>query len=242
MTTQFSPLLDIVGGIAGVVAAIKQSAALVALLVVLAIAVLINAGDQLRAVRTGLAGSVSRALSLGVAVQLAWLPALLVLCIALTLTILGLLAVPFVIVGWLALTIGLVILGLAAVAEMIGQALSRRGPRGLTERGARLQAMVTGIVILAAPWFASALLTGVPFAAGAFRALGIGLLWVAITAGLGAVVRTRAGTLLPGEPWGFKRPSQSGQVAVVSAPSDWVTPTPITGVVAARRPTVGAER
>ncbi|MCU0619014.1 MAG: hypothetical protein MUF40_03795 [Gemmatimonadaceae bacterium] len=237
MGLPFAPLLDEASGVTGVVAALKQSAALIALLVILALALLIKAGEPLRRVRSALAENVTTALAVGVAVQLAWLPALLLASAALALTLLGILLVPFLAVGWIALTIGLVVLGLAGVAEMIGAALGRRGRRGLSERGARLQALVTGLMLLAAPWLLAALLHDVPLAAGIVRALGVGLLWVAMTAGLGAVVRTRAGTRHHDEPWGIKRATPSGvAVAPPSSPSDWVTPTPITGVVAAKRP------
>lgn len=237
MTLPVAPPFVDAGGIGSYVDAVTHAAALVALLVILAIAVLINAGPQLRTVRSALAQDVPRALTVGVAVQLAWLPALLLVAVLLSLTILGIVLVPFVAVAWVALTIGLAVLGIAGVAEMIGAATMRDTRRGLSERGVRLQALVIGLVILAAPALASAFLHAWPLGAGILRALAVGLLWVALTAGLGAVARTKAGTRQPDEPWGFKRPAPGGEVYVPPAsPSDWVTPTPITGVVAAKRP------
>lgn len=241
MPPGFLPLLADVGGIGAFVDAVKQAAALLALVVVLALAVLIKAGPQLRTVRGALAGNVSRALAIGVAVQLAWLPALVLVCVLCALTVLGIVLVPFVALAWIALTIGLAILGLTAVAELLGAALGRGGRGGLSERGARLQALVTGLLVLAAPALASSVLRGVPLVAGILQALAVGLAWVAVTAGLGAVAMTRAGTVQPGEPWGFKRRAPGGEAYVPAGPSEWVTPTPITGVVAARRPVASRE-
>jgi hypothetical protein len=56
--------------------------------------------------------------------------------------------------------------------------------------------------------------------------------WVALTFGLGATILTRAGTVREGE---TTKPARSMDDL------SWQTPTPVTGVVAARRPVVAAK-
>jgi hypothetical protein len=84
--------------------------------------------------------------------------------------------------------------------------------------------------------------TAFPYAGGvgvALRVIGALATWTAVSVGLGAVIMTRAGT----------RVSASAAAQIKPAPTaehEWQTPTPVTGVTAARRPTPaprrGAER
>jgi hypothetical protein len=54
---------------------------------------------------------------------------------------------------------------------------------------------------------------------------------VAVTAGLGATILSRAGTARPGAGWLRRSPKQAPQEELA-----WQTPTPVTGVRAGRRP------
>jgi hypothetical protein len=94
------------------------------------------------------------------------------------------------------------------------------------------------MLLLSIPWLAAAALASWPVVAAAVRTLALGVTWIAVTAGLGAALRTRGGTRSHDDPWGIRRPAPSGTPLPVAAPvSDWLTPTPITGVVAVKRPT-----
>jgi hypothetical protein len=178
-------------------------------------------------------------LLLGLGAQFALLPAALILSAALALTVIGILAIPFALLGVALLTIVLAALGLVGTLHMWGRG-ARSGARAaaVTERGADLQALLTGLVTLALPWVIAAMVR--PFSqllGGIAFAIAIGITWLLITAGLGAAIRTRAGTHAWNDPWGFKRamPGATPLPAQDNAPQ-WMTPTPITGVVAARRP------
>jgi len=74
--------------------------------------------------------------------------------------------------------------------------------------------------------------------AAAVGTLALGLTWVAVTAGLGAALLTRGGTRSHEEPWGVWRPAPSGAAMPVPQPQpEWLTPTPLTGVIAVKRTT-----
>ncbi len=233
------PLLEApqVSGVGNVLTGLKQTAAWFGILILLAIGVLINAGDAMQRVSTALQSGFGRNVLVGVLAQAAVLPILATICLMLTLTLLGILLVPFAIVAYGIAVLGLLVLGGLGAAQMLGAGLASRRA-GTTERGARLQALVTGMVLVSLPWLLAALLSSSPMAAAWVRTLAIGITWVAVTAGLGAALRTRGGMRSHDEPWGVRRPAPSGTPLPVATPkADWLTPTPITGVVAVKRPT-----
>ena len=216
---------------------LKHTAAWFGFIILLAIGVLINAGEAMQRVTGALNAGFGRNVVVGLFAQLALLPILAVICLMLTLTLLGILLVPFAIVAYVIAVLGVVVLGGLGAAQMVGSGLTPHRP-GATERGARLQALVAGLLVLSLPWLAAAALASWPVASAALRTLALGLTWVAVTAGLGAALRTRGGTRSHDEPWGIRRPAPSGAPLPVATPKpEWLTPTPITGVVAVKRPT-----
>lgn len=226
-----------VAGVTSVFTGLKQTAAWFGILILLAIGVLTNAGDAMQRVSTALNAGFGRNVVVGVLAQAALLPILATICLMLTLTLIGILLVPFAIVAYVIAVLGLLVLGGLSAAQMLGTGVAARRA-GTTERGARLQALVTGMVLISLPWLLAALLSSSPVAAAAVRTLAIGITWVAVTAGLGAALRTRGGMRSHDEPWGIRRPAPSGTPLPVATPkADWLTPTPITGVVAVKRPT-----
>jgi hypothetical protein len=114
-------------------------------------------------------------------------------------------------------------LGFLAVAQLIGGALWRGG--GSSEGARALGGLVVGVAIFFSLWLVASLLVWAPLAATVVRAAAVAATWAALTLGLGAAVLSRAGT---------HRRLASGSRPVELA--SWQTPTPITGVVAARRP------
>ena len=212
-----------------------------AILLLIGIGVLVSGSTYLDGVAETLQAGVGRSLAAGLAGQLLVLPALVTLIVLLAVTLVGILAIPLGIVAFVLATAGLLTLGFLAVAFVTGRALTG-GPGGLratAARGAALRALTIGLAIYLVLWFATAALQAVPVLALVLRMVALGVTWVAVTAGFGATLLSRAGTRTPGR----SAPRKDGRSAVGTIPVEregipvWQTPTPIGGIVAARRPT-----
>ncbi|MGH7671200.1 MAG: hypothetical protein ACRENQ_17080, partial [Gemmatimonadaceae bacterium] len=172
----------------------------------------------------------AQAFWVGFLAELGLVPLLLVGVVALAITVIGVLLIPFVIVAYVIAVAGLLALGFLAVARFTGRAFFRAGP-GASPRSVSLQAMFTGLVGYLGVWFIVAALTWLPAAQPVLRAIALAVTWVALTAGLGAAVLSRAGTQ-------HARPRDVALTSGGGEPLAWQTPTPVAGVTAARRPTV----
>jgi hypothetical protein len=214
--------------------ALKLAFGWLAVLILIGLGVLVAASDYLDGVVDALEDGFSRALLVGLLGQLAILPVLLLAVVALAITVLGILLIPFAVVAYALAVAGLVTLGFLAVAQVTGRAL-RPVPRGaiISARGAALRALVIGVTAYLLLWIVAAAFTWSPLAGGILRAVAFAVTWVAVTAGLGAALLSRAGT---------RRVMAPARQAPPAEPEDlsWMTPTPVTGVVAARRPTPAA--
>ena len=199
------------------------------ILLVLGIGVLIFSGATLDTVVEVTQGQLSRAFLAGVLAELALLPGLLLLCVGLALTIIGLLLIPFAIVAYALLAAGAMTLGFLGVAVVVGGAIARRrGSRPLTARATSLRALMIGVFTLFALWLVAAALAWSPLAAAVVRLIAFAMTWVAVTVGFGAVILSRIA------------PRRAAITPSPIAPLDeisWQTPTPVSGVAAARRPT-----
>ena len=225
-----------VGAVTGTVESLKRTAAWFGILILLGIGVLTNSGDAMQRVTAALNAGFGRNVTVGLVAQLALLPVLATLCLMLALTLIGVLLIPFAIVAYLIAVLGLIVLGGLGAAQMVGRGVAARRP-GLSERGARLQSLISGMLLLSLPWLAAAALASSPVASAVLRTLAMGITWITVTAGLGAALRTRGGTRSHDEPWGVRRPAPSGTPLPVAQPQpEWLTPTPLTGVVAVKRP------
>jgi hypothetical protein len=196
-----------------------------AILFVIGVGVLMFAEGNIDGVVIALERSFTKAFWLGLLGQLALLPALLLLLVGLTLTVLGILLIPFAIVAFCIAAAGLVTLGFLASARLTGGFAAQRGG---TARSQSLRTLLIGVSAYAALWLLAAGFTWQPVAGSVLRGIATIVTWVAATAGLGAVLASRAGTQRPGT-----------RTARRAAPRDdlaWQTPTPVTGVAAARRP------
>jgi hypothetical protein len=196
-----------------------------AILAAMGIGVLVFAERNLDGVVLALEGQFTRSFWTGVLAQLAAIPALLVSLLALTVTVIGILLIPFAVVAYIIALSGLLMLGFLAVARFTGKAFS--GNRPMTGRRLSLRALLIGIGLYVGLWLLAAAFVWNPMIGAVLRAVALAGSWVALTLGLGATLITRAGTRRDGD---FRR-----QAAPVSDMS-WQTPTPVTGVVAARRP------
>ena len=199
------------------------------MLALLGMGVLILAGSYLDGVADTLSTRFAQSFWAGLAGQLALLPALIVLSIALAVTLIGILLIPFAVVAFVLAVCGLLALGFLAVALVTGRALQRdRGSGTAVQRVTQLRAMLLGLVLFLGLWIVAAAFTWAPFAGMALRTIAVAVSWVAATIGFGATLLSRGGARRP-------RPSAAASPALDAMA--WQTPTPVTGVVAARRPT-----
>jgi bactofilin len=192
-------------------------------LLIIAVGVLLFAGPNLDEVVVTLESRFGRAFWVGLLGQVLILPALVVLVVALAVSLIGILLIPFAIVAYAIAMAGLVTLGFLAVARLVGGAVWR--PADATPRARALGALAVGVAIFFALWTIAALFAWAPLAATVVRAAALAATWAAMTLGLGATLLSRAGT--------------NRKVAAGTRPVElaaWQTPTPLTGVAAARRP------
>ena len=199
-----------------------------AVIAVIGIGVLIFGSEYLEGTSTALERRFTRSFWMGVAGQLALLPLLLALIIGLTITLIGILLIPFAIVAYMLAVAGVLTLGFLAVARVTGAVLTKPAAASGTARAALLRSLAIGIVIYLGFWVLAAAFAWNTVLHMALSGIAFVITWVAVTAGLGAAIISRAGT----------RPVVEANAA--PAPVEelaWQTPTPIGGVVAARRPT-----
>lgn len=202
--------------------ALKLTLGWFAVLVIIGVGVMIFAEANLDGVVIALERGIGRAFLIGALGQIAALPALVLLCVALALTILGILLIPFAIVAYIIAIAGLVTLGFLAVARLSGLPAVRA--RELTARGVSLRAMFIGLSGYLGLWLIAAAFTWHPVIGGVMRVIALLVTWVAATAGLGATLLSRAGTQRAG-----------GKARAAVDDLSWQTPTPVSGVAASRR-------
>ena len=166
-----------------------------------------------------------RSFAVGLAGELAAIPVLVLMIVALAVTVIGVLLIPFAVVAYVLALAGLVTLGFVAIARLTGGALGSDAVRQLSARGSALRGVLLGTVLLLGMWVVAAVLAGAPVIGPVLRAIAATVTFVAVTAGLGATILSRAGTR------GVEAPA-----AKPADPAVWQTPTPVTGVAAARRP------
>lgn len=199
-----------------------------AILLVIALGVLLFAGPNLDEVVATIQRQFARTFWYGVLGQLVVLPVLLMVIVALALTIIGILLIPFAIVAYAIACAGLFTLGFLAVSRLVGGAIWHGANASARTRA--LGAMAIGVAVFFVLWLLASLMVWAPLAATVVRAAAIAVTWSAVTLGLGSAILSRAGT---------HRRMASGIRPVELAA--WQTPTPVAGVVAARR-TAGAAR
>ena len=199
-----------------------------AILLLLGIGVLLFAGDNLAGVVDTLERRFARSFLVGIAGQLALVPVLLLVLTALAITLIGLLLIPFAAVAYVLAAAGLFTLGFVAIARVTGKTIIRPASDSGDERRAALRAMTVGVMVYLAIWLLAAAFTWSPVAGAVLRVLAAIITWVAMTAGAGAVILSRGGTRRAAPP--LPRPELEDS-------RSWETPTPVSGVVAARRPT-----
>lgn len=205
------------------VRSLKVVAAWFAVLAAIGIGVLLFAEGSLGGVTETLERHFGRSFWYGFIAQLALLPSLLLLCAALALTVVGVLLIPFAVVAYVIAAVGLLTLGFLAVARFTGSAF-RRGTQAAT-RGQHLGALLRGLSVYLAVWLVAAAFTWQPLTGAVLRSIALAVTWVAATLGLGAAIASRVDA---------RRSATRRQMPAMD-PMVWQTPTPVTGVAAARR-------
>ncbi|MDQ8163795.1 MAG: hypothetical protein P3C10_14555 [Gemmatimonadota bacterium] len=214
---------------------------------IIGLVVLMTAEEALLAVARAAARDVSGSFWVGLLWQLLAVPLLALIIVACAITIIGILAIPLAALAWALAYAGAFTLGLLAVAMVIGRALVGRGA-GRSDRSAALRGLTAGLVTLSLIWFGAAMAAKVPVVGAIARLIAVAFTWAVATVGIGAVVKSRLGVTqftvrFGGSGFGMsgfasRWGSGAGSTTMtteVATPS-WQTPTPVQGVVAARRP------
>ena len=128
-----------------------------------------------------------RSLLTGVLAGLATVPAVVALCIALAITIIGIFLIPIGVAAFFVAVSGIGILGFLAVAHVAGIAISRKSASE-TPGGEELQYLFTGILAFSALWIIAAAFTWFPILGAMLRVLAFSVTAVAVATGFGAVV------------------------------------------------------
>jgi hypothetical protein len=209
--------------------AVLQAVGVALIGLVLALAVLVTVLGPLEGIIRTVEADVSGAFWRGLLAQVVALPLLSLLVLVLTLTVIGVLLVPLVLLAAVLAIAGIGTLALVAVSAVLGRARAtdRRG----RSRAGLLRALLSGYAMVWAPWVVAASLVAVPGAGLFARVVALASSWGVVTVGIGATLRSRGGRLVPDTV-----PPALAAAGPAPAP-DWSTPTPLTGVVAAQRPT-----
>jgi hypothetical protein len=186
------------------------------------IGVLVFAGAYLDGVTDVLEQSFGRSFLVGIAGELGVIPVMVLVVAALAVTVVGILLIPFAIVAYVLAVMGFLTLGFLSVARLAGGSIGAN--RGEV-RGRALRALVFGIVVFMGAWVLAAAFQWSPAISGILRMIALAVTWVAATAGFGAAILSRGGTH-----------RDAAKKAAVDESAAWQTPTPITGVAAARKP------
>jgi hypothetical protein len=128
-----------------------------------------------------------RSLFTGVLAGLATVPAMVALCIAMAITIIGIFFIPIGVAAFLVAVGGIAILGFLAVAHVAGIAISHKS-KSETAAGEELQYLFTGILAFSALWIVAAAFTWFPILGSILRVLAFSVTLVAVATGFGAVV------------------------------------------------------
>ena len=194
-------------------------------MVLLGFGAMVFAEDRLRVVSSAIESRFGKSLFAGILTEVSFIPALVLAVVLLVITIIGIVLLPVAIPGMFVVGALLTVLGFLAVSRIAGQALTRRAAT-VSVRGAELRSMLAGLFFFFGLWLAAAVLSWVPVLGSLLHALAFVVTWAAATVGLGAAVITRGGS----------RPTTT-PVAATPEGSElgWQTPTPISGIAAARR-------
>jgi hypothetical protein len=199
------------------------------ILVAMALAVAIGARTHLETIASTIRTDFWRSFAVGLLGEVAALPLFLLSMVALAITIVGILLIPFAAVAYALAVLGALDLGFLAMSLLLGDALLRgdgsaRDPRPLVTH------LIAGLSVFLVLWLLAGGAAFLGLAGSVLRLLAFLSTWIAATVGLGATIMTRVGTRSAIVPPRAAPPTITEEYA-------WQTPTPVSGVAAARRPT-----
>lgn len=160
---------------------------LVALLLV-GTGALFFAGDYLKRVVQTVSNETGRSLLLGVLGGISTFPLLIALVVAMAITVIGIVFIPFGVVGFFVALSAMGLLGFLGVAQVTGIAISGESTATETPAGKELRYLVSGILAYSALWIVAAAFTWFPVAGTVLRVLAASITFVAVTTGFGAVI------------------------------------------------------
>jgi len=198
------------------------------ILVTMALAVAIGARAHLETIAATIRTDFSRAFLFGLLGEVAVVPLFLLSMVALAITLVGILLIPFAAVAYALGALGAVALGFLAMSLLVGDA-SMRGESYVRDPRPVVSHLIAGLSIFLALWLLAGGASFMGLAGSVLRLLAFLCTWIACTVGLGATIITRAGTRSP-----VSMPQVPAPPVEAYA---WQTPTPVSGVAAARRPT-----
>jgi hypothetical protein len=196
------------------------------MMVILGFGVMVLAEERLRIVTETIEGRFGKSVLAGLLAEVSFIPALIIVPVLLVITIVGIVIAPFAVLAIVVLGAGLAALGFLAMARVAGQAMTRRSAPA-SQRGVEMRAMLAGLCLFFGLWMLAALLGWIPVLGSILHALAVVVTWAAATVGLGAAVLSRGGSR--------RRVSDAAPTAALPE-AGWQTPTPISGIAAARRP------
>lgn len=212
-------------GFLSILAELQMAMGWLVVMVLFGFGAMVFAEQRLRTVAATIESRFGRSLFAGILAEVSFIPVLVLAVILLVVTIIGIILLPVAIPGLIVVTALLSVLGFLAVSRVAGQALTRRAAT-VSVRGAELRSMLAGLFFFFGLWLVAAVLSWVPVLGSLLHALAFVVTWAAATVGLGAAVITRGGA----------RPSSALVVPnATGSELGWQTPTPISGIAAARR-------
>ena len=214
-------------GFLGILGELQHVMGWLVAMVLLGFGAMVFAEDRLRVVAATIESRFGKSLFTGLIAEVSFIPAIVLAAVLLAVTILGIVLIPVAIPAIVVGTALLSVLGFLAVSRVAGQALTRRAT-AVSVRGAELRSMLAGLFFFFGLWAAAAVLSWVPVLGSLLHALAFVVTWAAATVGLGAAIVSRGGS-----------GAREAAVAPAAATPDigWQTPTPISGIAAARRAT-----
>ncbi len=198
------------------------------ILVAMALAVAIGARTHLETIAATIRTDFARSFLFGLLGEAAAVPLFVLSMIALAITLVGILLIPFAAVAYALGVLGATALGFLAMSLLIGDA-SMRGESYVRDPRPVVSHLIAGLSIFLLLWLLAGGASFMGLAGSVLRLLAFLCTWIAATIGLGATIITRAGTRSP-----VSLPQMPPPPVESYA---WQTPTPVSGVAAARRPT-----
>lgn len=198
------------------------------MLVVVGTGLVMFARPALETVSDTVVHSLGRAFAVGLLAEVLVLPTLFLAVVGLTITVVGALLVPFVVVVAALVVIASLLLGLLSMAHAMGEVVTRRRmARGAALPASSYRYVVLGIAGLVAAWMVWVAFGWVPVAGALLLGTAALVTWFVATVGLGATLLSRGGL----------RAEFTGRLVPAEAFTDeYLWATPQLGVPAVRPP------